>query len=793
MVRVCVTGKELTVSVIAGTRTSILGIDVVTLKGLSGFEIKKRREGKTDWEYISSRNVLEKEIRSSMEGLENIELTHFKDEIYEMRKSKLLEKLSEIGGTLATKYLRVADIREMLIAHKIRSLEGNNTEKEEEEDISTKMSSLRLDQDNEILRKGMQRFRYTDNNIVPGAKYEYEISPIYIEHVSSNNKYTITFIRSESVRVRFCSELENSDQHEMYFNRGTAGHQFISKTYLTKQERSTNTTLKKREDHPIWQWLGRGLDKSLVNFLDKAKEGETLMIALYECAYYDILEKLRELRQDRGVRVRILVHGKMNWSSNVRSFFHDSGSSAKNIASLVHMNLFPHDDTLLRKIAGQSHNKMFLHLDKEQKPKAMWIGSANMSSSAFFGQFNLGHIVHDSGVLLHYYKTYWENLCENTLKGERDFNELKQRNKKLPQPHDITKYTKLTCALCPQNNLDWLNYFGDLIRNAKQAVFLTVPFWLHDVIGNACLKIPRNTKWPNAVPCCFAHNEPCILARSKTTGRVYFRCRRADGCRYSAYVPNTKYCSRCKKSTLKLSEKECGEYVYHCETCEYKETLCGNSLTHHDVPIYILADSMSYNNNNPTNLYLGLVQSLLHGQVAIGTHFNNTDDETITSERLTGYSTHVKYVHTKFLIVDPFDEENCCVVTGSGNFSKASLEKNDDNYMIIRQNRRVCDVYLTEFMRVFDHFRVRDRATKSSAYNATKSAFESKVDSSEFLTKNKGYCVESDDWTRYYVEGSGPLWKERKLFGYVSSCGCCVDDEGEVYGSGGGGDGTCAS
>ena len=130
------------------------------------------------------------------------------------------------------------------------------------------------------------------------------------------------------------------------------------------------------------------------------------------------------------------------------------------------------------------------------------------------------------------------------------------------------------------------------------------------------------------------------------------------------------------------------------------------------------------------------------------------------SERLTGYSTHVKYVHTKMLIVDPFDDENCCVVTGSGNFSKASVEKNDDNYMIIRKNRRVCDVYLTEFMRVFDHFRIRDRATKT-VYNRDKRVFDTVVDASVFSKRDGG--VDST-WTSPYLEG-GALCRERKLFG----------------------------
>ena len=58
---------------------------------------------------------------------------------------------------------------------------------------------------------------------------------------------------------------------------------------------------------------------------------------------------------------------------------------------------------------------------------------------------------------------------------------------------ELSKSTPLKCALCPQSDLGILNTFADLIRNAKQAVFLSVPFWLHDVIGNAILGLSDGT------------------------------------------------------------------------------------------------------------------------------------------------------------------------------------------------------------------------------------------------------------------------------------------------------------
>ena len=75
-------------------------------------------------------------------------------------------------------------------------------------------------------------------------------------------------------------------------------------------------------------------------------------------------------------------------------------------------------------------------------------------------------------------------------------------------------------------------------------------------------------------------------------------------------------------------------------------------------------------------------------------------------EQLTGLNEHVKYVHTKYLLVDPLTADPT-VVTGSANFSAASTNANDENMLVIRGDTRVADIYLTEFMRLFTHMRFR--------------------------------------------------------------------------------------
>ncbi len=76
-------------------------------------------------------------------------------------------------------------------------------------------------------------------------------------------------------------------------------------------------------------------------------------------------------------------------------------------------------------------------------------------------------------------------------------------------------------------------------------------------------------------------------------------------------------------------------------------------------------------------------------------------------EKLSGLNVHVRYLHTKYMLVDPLGD-NPLVVSGSANFSAASTTDNDENMLIIRGDDRVADIYLGEFMRLYRHFAFRD-------------------------------------------------------------------------------------
>ena len=94
-------------------------------------------------------------------------------------------------------------------------------------------------------------------------------------------------------------------------------------------------------------------------------------------------------------------------------------------------------------------------------------------------------------------------------------------------------------------------------------------------------------------------------------------------------------------------------------------------------------------------------------KLAIGAYLGQGAFDRWLAERLSGLNVHVRYLHTKYMLVDPLGE-NPLVVTGSANFSVASTEDNDENMLIVRGDTRVADVYVGEFMRLYNHFAFRD-------------------------------------------------------------------------------------
>lgn len=92
---------------------------------------------------------------------------------------------------------------------------------------------------------------------------------------------------------------------------------------------------------------------------------------------------------------------------------------------------------------------------------------------------------------------------------------------------------------------------------------------------------------------------------------------------------------------------------------------------------------------------------------AIGDFIRTNNFDGWVRERLTGLNTHVRYIHNKFMLLNPLTDDPI-IISGSANFSDASTRRNDENMLVVRGDTRVADIYLGEFMRLFSHHAFRE-------------------------------------------------------------------------------------
>ncbi len=109
---------------------------------------------------------------------------------------------------------------------------------------------------------------------------------------------------------------------------------------------------------------------------------------------------------------------------------------------------------------------------------------------------------------------------------------------------------------------------------------------------------------------------------------------------------------------------------------------------------------------------------------------------------------NIFFIHTKYLMIDPLSDDPL-ICTGSANFSSNSLLTNDENMVLIRGDKRVADIYLTEFLRLHEHFYFRDAANSGAG--------KGKDERGAFLE-------ETEDWTADdFIPGSY-LNSRREMF-----------------------------
>jgi len=102
-------------------------------------------------------------------------------------------------------------------------------------------------------------------------------------------------------------------------------------------------------------------------------------------------------------------------------------------------------------------------------------------------------------------------------------------------------------------------------------------------------------------------------------------------------------------------------------------------------------------------------------------------------------------VHSKVLVIDPLSA-NPVVVTGSHNFSTPASEKNDENLIIVRGNKKLAIAYAAYVMSVYQHYRFRSYVRETLAQG--KKPFSFLDDNDQWLKQElKSKALEIGFWT----------------------------------------------
>ncbi len=137
----------------------------------------------------------------------------------------------------------------------------------------------------------------------------------------------------------------------------------------------------------------------------------------------------------------------------------------------------------------------------------------------------------------------------------------------------------------------------------------------------------------------------------------------------------------------------------------FKDVLEDNTNTNHISFFLLEKEDKPTKANKDTFRFIGAKQNVYKSWGAYIKDDLYQWTKEVTTRHM-GLNVHVSYIHSKFLLVDPLSDDPV-VITGSANFSANSTNRNDENMLIIRGDKRVADIYFTEFNRLFHHYYFR--------------------------------------------------------------------------------------
>ncbi|UST52744.1 phospholipase D-like domain-containing protein (plasmid) [Comamonadaceae bacterium OTU4NAUVB1] len=148
------------------------------------------------------------------------------------------------------------------------------------------------------------------------------------------------------------------------------------------------------------------------------------------------------------------------------------------------------------------------------------------------------------------------------------------------------------------------------------------------------------------------------------------------------------------------------------------DKLAASFKTESDGLRYVLMDGINGNKKQVEKIAAAVkdIRATEAARVSIGAYLRGNALDQFLLERSNTLATHVQFIHTKFMLVDPLGVRPL-VISGSANFSLASCTQNDENMLIVAGDDEVADIYLGEFMRSYSHYAFREAVASARKAN----------------------------------------------------------------------------
>jgi phosphatidylserine/phosphatidylglycerophosphate/cardiolipin synthase-like enzyme len=112
-------------------------------------------------------------------------------------------------------------------------------------------------------------------------------------------------------------------------------------------------------------------------------------------------------------------------------------------------------------------------------------------------------------------------------------------------------------------------------------------------------------------------------------------------------------------------------------------------------------------------------------------------------------------IHDKIIVIDPLDEKNCTVITGSHNLGYKASYCNDENFLIIQGNRDLAVSYAVHVLDLYEHYLMRARLEENIRKDIMAGTLTSYEEAAARVVPH-GLLSLTDSWQKGKLESKGP-------------------------------------